>query len=234
MPDANPKAVVLLSGGLDSATVAAIALDRRFAVHALTVAYGQRHSAELEAARRVAAGLGVREHVFSTVDLRVFGNSALTDALEVPKSSDVTAIATGISITYVPARNTILLALALANAEAIGATEIFIGVNAVDYAGYPDCRPEFIAAFQNLANVATKMSVEGARLQIHAPLLSLSKAEIIREGTRLGVDFAWTHSCYDPSPTGLACGFCDSCLLRKKGFEDAGIADPAVYSAAPN
>ena len=234
MPDANPKAVVLLSGGLDSATVAAIALDRGFTVHALTVAYGQRHSAELEAARRVATGLGVGEHVFSTVDLRVFGNSALTDALEVPKSSDVTAIATGIPITYVPARNTILLALALANAEAIGATEIFIGVNAVDYAGYPDCRPEFIAAFQNLANVATKMSVEGARLQIHAPLLSLSKAEIIREGTRLGVDFAWTHSCYDPSPTGLACGFCDSCLLRKKGFEDAGIADPAVYSAAPN
>lgn len=226
------KAVVLLSGGLDSATTAAIARDRGFALFALTFRYGQRHEIETGAASRVAEAIGVARHVFQTMDLRAFGGSALTDAMEVPKSSSAAEIEPGIPVTYVPARNTIFLAFALGYAEAIGARDIFIGVNAVDYSGYPDCRPEFIDMFERLAVVATKAGVEGARFRIHAPLIELSKAEIIREGTRLGVDFSLTHSCYDPSPAGLACGACDSCLLRKQGFEQAGISDPIRYATA--
>lgn len=226
------KAVVLLSGGLDSATTAAIARDRGFALFALTFRYGQRHEIETGAASRVAEAIGVARHVFQTMDLRAFGGSALTDAMEVPKSSSAAEIEPGIPVTYVPARNTIFLAFALGYAEAIGARDIFIGVNAVDYSGYPDCRPEFIEMFERLACVATKAGVEGTRFQIHAPLIELSKADIIREGTRLTVDFSLTHSCYDPSPAGLACGACDSCLLRKQGFEQAGISDPIRYATA--
>ena len=223
------KAVVLLSGGLDSATTAAIARDRGFALFALTFRYGQRHEIETRAAARVAESVGVAGHVFQTIDLRAFGGSALTDVMEVPKSSSVAEIEPGIPITYVPARNTIFLAFALGYAEAIGACDIFIGVNAVDYSGYPDCRPEFIEMFERLAGVATKAGVEGTRFKIHAPLIELSKVDIIREGTRLAVNFSLTHSCYDPSPAGLACGACDSCLLRRHGFEQAGMRDPVQY-----
>ena len=221
------KAVVLLSGGLDSATTAAIARDRGFALFALTFRYGQRHEIETRAAARVAESVG--GHVLQTIDLRAFGGSALTDVMEVPKSSSVAEIEPGIPITYVPARNTIFLAFALGYAEAIGACDIFIGVNAVDYSGYPDCRPEFIEMFERLAGVATKAGVEGTRFKIHAPLIELSKVDIIREGTRLAVNFSLTHSCYDPSPAGLACGACDSCLLRRHGFEQAGMRDPVQY-----
>ena len=228
----SPPAIVLLSGGLDSATTAALAREQGFAVHALTVLYGQRHVIELEAAKCVARSLGVVEHRVESIDLRLFGGSALTDAIDVPKADTVTDIQPGIPVTYVPARNTILLALALAYAEVLGARDIFVGVNAVDYSGYPDCRPEFIEAFERLANVATKAAVEGGAITIHAPLITMSKEDIIREGTRCGVDYGLTHSCYDPAAGGIACGRCDSCLLRRKGFDDAGMADPIPY--APN
>ncbi len=226
-----PKAVVLLSGGLDSATVGAMARERGFSLHAITFSYGQRHEIETQAAAQVASALGVAAQVFQTIDLRAFGGSALTDAIDVPKPGDVTAILDGIPVTYVPARNTVFLAMALAYAEAIGSTDLFIGVNAVDYSGYPDCRPAFVEAFERLANLATKAGVEGAGIRIHAPLIAMSKAEIIKEGVRLGVDYGLTHSCYDPSEVGLACGRCDSCLLRRQGFEQAGLADPTRYLA---
>ncbi|MBU0719281.1 MAG: 7-cyano-7-deazaguanine synthase QueC [Planctomycetes bacterium] len=229
-PSKPPAAVILLSGGLDSATTAAMARAQGFALRALSFDYGQRHAIEMEAAARVAQAMHVVDHITQRVDLRAFGGSALTDAIDVPKSADGSTIAPGIPVTYVPARNTIFLALALAYAETIGATDIFIGVNAVDYSGYPDCRPEFIAAFQRLANLATKAGVEGAMFKIHTPLMAMSKAEIIREGARLGVDFGLTHSCYDPTAAGRACGSCDSCRLRKKGFIDAGVTDPTRYA----
>ena len=223
---------MLLSGGLDSATVAAMVKRDGFAIHALSFRYGQRHAVEMEAAGRVAESIGVLEHTYQTIDLRAFGGSALTDDLDVPKSASVEEIAAGIPVTYVPARNTIFLSLALGYAEVIGARDIFLGVNAVDYSGYPDCRPEFIAAFGALANLATKAAIEGALFTIHAPLISMNKAQIIRTGTDLGVDFSRTHSCYDPTPDGAACGQCDSCLLRRQGFQQAGIADPTRYARA--
>lgn len=229
MTDMQDKAVVLLSGGLDSACAAALAKERGFALHALTLAYGQRHSVETVAAQRVARSLGMVEHKVHTFDLRVFGGSALTDRIDVPKADSVEHILPGIPVTYVPARNTIFLSLALGFAEVIGAEDIFLGVNAVDYSGYPDCRPEFIAAFQAMARLATKAGVEGASITIHTPLIKLSKAQIIREGIRLNVDFSLTHSCYDPTTDGIACGACDSCLLRRKGFQDVGLADPVQY-----
>jgi 7-cyano-7-deazaguanine synthase len=219
--------VVLLSGGLDSATTLAIARAQGFAVHALTFRYGQRHRAELDSARAVAQFLGAVRHVVLDVDLRVFGGSALTDDLEVPKDRPIGA---GVPVTYVPARNTIFLAYALAFAEVSGADDIFIGVNAVDYSGYPDCRPEFIRAFETLANLATRSATEGGRrLTLHAPLIALTKGEIIARGRALGVDYALTSSCYDPDADGAACGRCDACRLRLKGFEEAGLADPALY-----
>lgn len=218
-----PKsAVVLLSGGLDSATCLAIARSAGFRTCCLSVQYGQRHSVELDAARRVAESLGAHEHIVLPVDLRAFGGSALTDDIDVPKDS----LDSGIPVTYVPARNTVMLSLALAYAETREASDIFIGVNAVDYSGYPDCRPEFIASFQNLARVATKAGVEGCELTIHAPLMDLTKAEIIRRGLALGVDYGLTHSCYDPIHE-RACGHCDSCLIRRKAFAELGMADPA-------
>jgi 7-cyano-7-deazaguanine synthase len=226
----GPKAVVLLSGGLDSATAAAIAREQGFALYALSVDYGQRHRFELEAARRVAQSLGVAGHAMPSVDLAQFGGSALTDAIDVPKDRPPEEMAHGIPVTYVPARNTVLLSLALAFAEVVEAADIFIGVNAVDYSGYPDCRPEYIAAFTAMANLATKASVEGRlKFTIHAPLLRLSKAQIIRRGMELGVDYGLTHSCYDPDPAGLSCGRCDACMLRRKGFADAGLEDPVKY-----
>ena len=227
----KPKAIVLLSGGMDSSTTAAIARQEGFTLHALTVDYGQRHRRELEAARRIAESLGVAEHIVLKVDLTVFGQSALTDRLVVPKDRPVGASPEDIPVTYVPARNTVLLSLALAYAEARRAWDIFLGANAIDYSGYPDCRPEFIAAFETLANLATKAGVEGTgRFRIRAPLLRLTKAEIIRRGIELGLDFALTHTCYDPTPDGRACGRCDACQLRKKGFAEAGIRDPIVYA----
>jgi len=226
----SPPAIVLLSGGLDSATTAALARQQGFAVFALTVVYGQRHAIELEAAKRVARALSAVEHRIESIDLRLFGGSALTDAIDVPKADTVAGIRPGIPVTYVPARNTILLALALAYAEVRGARDIFVGVNAVDYSGYPDCRPEFIEAFERLANVATRAGVEGAAITIHAPLIRMSKADIIREGVRCGVDYGLTHSCYDPMSGGVACGRCDSCLLRRQGFADAGLPDPIPYA----
>jgi len=220
-------AVILLSGGLDSTTTAAIARQQGFALYALSVDYGQRHRFELDAARRVAQALGVKRHVVLSVDLRQFGGSALTAAIDVPKDRNADDMAHGIPITYVPARNTVLLSLALAYAESIGAADIFLGVNAIDYSGYPDCRPEYIAAFTAMANLATKASVEGRqRCTIHAPLIRWTKAEIIRRGIELGVDYSLTHSCYDPDPSGVSCGHCDSCLLRRKGFAEAGVEDP--------
>ena len=221
-----PRAVVLLSGGLDSATAAAIGRSEGFDLYALTVAYGQRHGCEIESARAVARALGVVRHVELQVDLSAFGGSALTDAIEVPKDRDLEA--SDIPSTYVSARNTVFLALALAWAETLGAQDIYIGVNALDYSGYPDCRPEFVEAFERLAGLATKAGVEGARLQIHAPLMRMTKAEIIRRGLALGVDYGLTHSCYDPDASGRPCGHCDSCLLRAKGFAEAGVRDPAV------
>ncbi len=233
MPDAA-KAVILLSGGLDSATVLAEAKAAGFACHALTILYGQRHAVEREAARRVAASLGVARHVEQAIDLRAFGGSALTDdAMAVPKDRPDEAMAAGIPITYVPARNTVFLSLALAWAEAIGAFDLFVGVNCVDYSGYPDCRPEFLGAFEALANLATRAGVEGAgRFRVHAPLLHLDKRQIIARGRELGLDYGLTHSCYDPSPEGLACGRCDSCLIRLAGFAGLGLADPAPYAGA--
>ena len=226
----SKPAVILLSGGLDSATAGAIAREQGFELYALSVDYGQRHRFELEAARRVAQSLGVRRHLVLAADLRKVGGSALTAAIDVPKGRDAAEMQHGIPVTYVPARNTILLALALGYAEVVGAADIFIGVNAIDYSGYPDCRPEFIAAFERLANVATKAGVEGQlEFKVHTPLVDLTKAEIIRRGTALGVDYGLTHSCYDPDAAGRSCGRCDSCLLRLKGFAEAGLADPLEY-----
>jgi 7-cyano-7-deazaguanine synthase len=233
MSVANKPAVVLLSGGLDSATALAVARRDGFACHALTVAYGQRHAAELEAAARVARALGAIDHRVTHLDLRLFGGSALTADLAVPKDRPPDAISTGIPVTYVPARNTVFLALALAWAEVLGSFDIFIGVNILDYSGYPDCRPEFVAAFERLANLATKAGVEGrGRFRVHAPLVRMSKADIIRLGVSLGVDYGLTHSCYDPAPDGAACGRCDSCQLRRDGFRAAGAPDPTRYAAA--
>jgi 7-cyano-7-deazaguanine synthase len=223
---ARPRAIVLLSGGLDSATAAAIARSDGFDVFALTIAYGQRHRVEIEAARAVARALGAARHVELQVDLSAFGGSALTDRIEVPKDRDLGAA--GIPSTYVPGRNTVFLSLAMAWAEAAGAQDIYIGVNALDYSGYPDCRPEFIAAFERLGALATKAGVEGAALRIHAPLMRMTKAEIIRRGIALHVDYALTHSCYDPDAAGTPCGHCDSCRLRAKGFAEAGVGDPAL------
>jgi 7-cyano-7-deazaguanine synthase len=225
------NAVVLLSGGMDSATTAAIARAEGFLVHALSFRYGQRHVVELEAARQVALALGVTRHVVLDIDLRAFGGSALTDALAVPKDRPLEAMGAGVPTTYVPARNTIFLAFALAFAETLSATDIFIGANAVDYSGYPDCRPEFLAAFQHVARLGTRMGSEGAPLTIQAPLIDLSKADIVRRGRALGVDFGLTRTCYDPAPDGAACGHCDACLLRLKGFREAGLEDPAPYAA---
>lgn len=231
MPQATPKAVVLLSGGLDSATALAVAKHKGFAAHALTFRYGQRHMVEIAAAKRVAAALGVATHVVADVDLRVFGGSALTGDLSVPKDRTPDAMGSGIPPTYVPARNTIFLSFALAWAEVLGTGDLFIGVNALDYSGYPDCRPEYIAAYERMANLATKAAVEGRqRVAIHTPLIRLSKAEIICLGTELGVDYALTSSCYDPAPAGEACGRCDACLLRLKGFREAGLTDPIAYA----
>ena len=224
------KGVVLLSGGLDSTTVLAIARARGFSCHALSFDYGQRHRTELDAARRVAAALGAASHVVTRIDLRAFGGSALTsDAIDVPKDRSAWDVSHAIPVTYVPARNTIFLSFALALAEVLGSTDIFIGVNALDYSGYPDCRPEYVAAFEKMANLATRAGVEGTtRLAIHAPLIAMTKGEIVREGLALGVDYSLTVSCYDHRPEG-ACGHCDSCLLRKKGFADAGTVDPVPY-----
>ncbi|TYT23077.1 7-cyano-7-deazaguanine synthase QueC [Luteimonas viscosa] len=218
------KAVVLVSGGMDSAVVLAIAREQGLALHALSVSYGQRHTSELDAARRVAQALGAVEHKTVTVDLRAFGGSALTDDIEVPDAGGP-----GIPVTYVPARNTIMLSLALGWAEVLGANDLFCGVNAVDYSGYPDCRPEFIDAFERLANLATKAGVEGAGIRVHAPLLRMGKADIVREGQRLGVDFAQTVSCYRADGDGRACGHCDACRLRAEGFAAAGVVDPTRY-----
>ena len=223
-------AVVLLSGGLDSTTVLAIAKHQGFEIHALSFSYGQRHHWELEAARRVAEAIGATSHKTVNLDLRAFGGSALTSEIEVPKGRSVTEMSHGIPITYVPARNTIFLSFALAWAEVLGASDVFIGVNALDYSGYPDCRPEFVRAFEAMANLATKAGVEGyQKLVIHAPLINLTKAEIIRRGIELGVDYSLTSSCYDPAPSGEPCGQCDSCLLRQKGFRENGIEDPLSY-----
>ena len=236
MMGTNQKAaVVLLSGGLDSATVLAMAKSQGYEVFALSFSYGQRHSWELEAAKRVAQSQGVRDHKIATIDLRVFGGSALTDNIDVPKGRTVDEMSHGIPITYVPARNTIFLSFALAWAEVLGSSDIFIGVNVLDYSGYPDCRPEYIEAFERMANLATKAGVEDRQeLKIHTPLITLSKAEIIRLGIELGVDYSVTSSCYDPAPNGQPCGRCDSCLLRLKGFRDNGIDDPLQYQVVEN
>ena len=230
------NAVVLVSGGMDSAVVVAIAREQGFAVHALSVRYGQRHTSELDAAERVAQGLGAVAHKTVNVDLRSIGGSALTDeAISVPTDTDGHEVGQGapkdaIPVTYVPARNTIMLSVALGWAEVLGASDIFCGVNAVDYSGYPDCRPEFIEAFEKLANLATKAGVEGAGIRVHAPLQFMSKADIVREGVRLGVDFAQTVSCYQADDEGRACGHCDACRLRAQGFTDAGVPDPTHYA----
>ena len=224
------RAVVLLSGGLDSATVLALARAEDYETYALSFRYGQRHDREVEAAEKVAHSLGASEHRIAEIDLRVFAGSALTAEIEVPKNRAAVELTGSIPVTYVPARNTIFLSYALAWAEVLGATDIFIGANAVDYSGYPDCRPEFIGTFEQLANLATRAGIEGARFRIHAPLLALSKAEIIQRGVSLGVNYALTHSCYDPPADGLACGRCDSCQLRLKGFREAGLNDPIAYA----
>jgi len=226
-------AVVLLSGGLDSATTLAIARAQGYEIYALSFDYGQRHQRELEAAKKIAKSLGTREHRIVKIDNQIFGGSALTGDIDVPKSRSENEIGSGIPATYVPARNTIFLAHALAWAETIPAGHIFIGANAIDYSGYPDCRPEFIALFETLANIGTKTGTEGARIQIHAPLIKMSKAEIVRKAVELDVDLSLTHSCYDPLPNGRACGKCDSCLLRQKGFREAGVTDPIKYAAKP-
>lgn len=225
------KCVLLFSGGLDSTTLLALVAHNGWRAHALTVRYGQRHANETDAARTLAAKYGVASHVVVDVDLRAFGGSALTSDAEVPKGRSDTEIANGIPVTYVPARNTVFLSLALALAETIGASDLFIGVNAIDYSGYPDCRPEYIRAFESMANLGTRAGVEGAKFRVHTPLLEKSKRQIVELGAKLGVDFSQTWSCYDPSPDGGACGACDACLLRKKGFAEAGIADPTRYVA---
>ena len=224
------RAVVLLSGGLDSTTTLAIARAQNFESYALSFDYGQRHKIELTAAARIAKVLGARDHRVAKIDSHIFAGSALTDNVDVPKSRPEAAIASGIPITYVPARNIIFLSYALAWAETLEATNIFIGANAVDYSGYPDCRPEFITEFEKLANLGTQVGIEGARFRIHAPLIDLSKAEIIRKAVELGVDLSLTHSCYDPHPDGRACGQCDSCQLRSRGFSEAGVVDPIRYA----
>ena len=240
---ASTPALILLSGGLDSATVLAIAQERGFICHAISFRYGQRHAVELQAAKRVCAALGARSHRIVDVDLRPFGGSALTDdTIAVPRGRSATAMGTGIPVTYVPARNTVFLSFALALAEVEGARDIFVGVNAVDYSGYPDCRAEYLAAFETMANLATRIGVEAAaagnvegRIKLHAPLVALSKAQIIQAGTRLHVDYGLTWSCYDPQGAApydpRACGGCDSCLIRKQGFVDAGVADPTLYAS---
>jgi 7-cyano-7-deazaguanine synthase len=228
-----PKAIVLLSGGIDSTTALAVAKRDGYHPFAISFRYGQRHETELAAAARVAAALKVEQHLIVDVALGLIGGSALTDAIEVPKHEDVAQLGSEIPITYVPARNTVFLSLALAWCEVIGSVDIFVGVNAVDYSGYPDCRPEYIAAFETMANLATKAAVEGRQhVRIHAPLMHLTKAEIVTLGTSLGVDYALTHSCYDPDPAGRACGQCDSCLLRRDGFRQAGLEDPTSYQDA--
>jgi len=230
--DASGKAaVVLLSGGLDSATALAVSRSEGYAAYAMSFRYGQRHAVELESARRVARALGAKEHRIVDIDLGAIGGSALTADIEVPKDRSAEEMTAGIPLTYVPARNTIFLSFALAWAEVLGAADIFIGVNALDYSGYPDCRPEYIAAFERMANLAIKAAVEGdMRIRVHTPLIAMTKAEIIRTGLRLGVDYSLTHSCYDPGPDGTSCGRCDSCLLRLKGFAEAGAADPVKYA----
>ncbi|MBZ0273523.1 7-cyano-7-deazaguanine synthase QueC [bacterium] len=230
MEEVDKRAVVLLSGGLDSATCGAIARAEGYDINALTFRYGQRHAFEIDAARVVARMLDAKRHVIADIDLRAFGGSALTGDIEVPKDRDAAEMADGIPVTYVPARNTIFLAYALAFAETSGAREIFIGVNHIDYSGYPDCRPEFIRAFERAANLGTRAGVEGDRFAIRTPLIELGKADIIRKGLSLGVDFSLTHSCYDPAADGAACGRCDACVLRRRGFEEAGVADPTRYA----
>jgi 7-cyano-7-deazaguanine synthase len=225
------NAVVLLSGGLDSTTTLAIARSEGFNCFALSFDYGQRHQVELEASRRVAKALGVKEHRVTRLDPELFRGSALTDDVAVPKHRTEEQISQDIPVTYVPCRNLIFLSFAAAWAEVIPATDIFLGINALDYSGYPDCRPEFISAFENLVNLGTKAGQQGARFKIHAPLVSMTKAEIVRKAVDLGVDLSLTHSCYDPSPDGVACGECDACLLRQKGFKEAGHRDPIAYAA---
>jgi len=233
-PHSHPRAVVLLSGGLDSTTTLAVARAEGYEVYALTVEYGQRHALELEAAGRIAEAFGVAEHSVLPVDLARFGGSALTTPAPIPKDRPAEALGHRVPVTYVPARNTVFLALALAWAETLGTGDIFIGVNAVDYSGYPDCRPEYVEAFERMANLATKAATEGAvRVSIHTPLIGLSKTEIILRGLELGVDYALTVSCYDPLPTGEACGRCDACRLRRKGFAEAGVPDPVRYHTGP-
>jgi 7-cyano-7-deazaguanine synthase len=230
MADGNPKAVVLLSGGMDSSTVLALAQHQGFACHAMSFRYGQRHAVELAAARRVAERAGVAAQVVVDIDLRAFGGSALTSDLPVPKNRPAEDMSRGIPITYVPARNTIFLSFALAWAETLGCGDIFLGVNAIDYSGYPDCRPEYIAAYQKMANLATKGAVEGRLpVRIHTPLIHWTKAQIVAKGLELGVDYGLTVSCYDPTPDGLACGACDACQLRLRGFAENGVKDPAPY-----
>ena len=227
----QPPAVVLVSGGLDSATALAVAQDRGFDCHALSFDYGQRHAIELEAARRVCNAAGVAAHVVVPLDVRAFGGSSLVGDGEVPKGRDESQVAVGIPSTYVPARNTVFLSVALGWAETLGAFDLFAGLNAVDYSGYPDCRPAFVEAFERLANLATKAGVEGAgRYRVHAPLIELTKPAVIRLGAGLGVDYSLTHSCYDPDADGRACGGCDSCVLRRRGFEEAGVPDPTRYT----
>jgi 7-cyano-7-deazaguanine synthase len=223
-------AIVLLSGGLDSATTLAIARSQDYETYALSFDYGQRHRIELDAAKKIAKSLSAKKHLILKIDNQIFADSALTDDVDVPKSRSEKEIGTGIPVTYVPARNTIFLAHALAWAETTPAGHIFIGANAIDYSGYPDCRPEFIALFETLANIGTKAGAEGARLQIHAPIIKMSKADIVRKAVELDVDLSLTHSCYDPLPDGRACGQCDSCQLRQKGFREAGVKDPIRYA----
>lgn len=231
MDNKSKKAVVLTSGGLDSTTVLAMAKHDGFKVYSLSFSYGQRHSHELRAAKKIAAALSVEKHMVVNIDLNKIGGSALTDDIAVPKDRDADHMPDDIPITYVPARNTIFLSYGLAWAEVLGATDIFIGVNAVDYSGYPDCRPEYISAFERMANLATRAGVQGETVvKIQTPLMEMTKAQIILTGTRLGIDYGMTHSCYDPTDDGLACGCCDSCVLRKKGFEEAEVKDPTAYA----
>lgn len=230
----SPRAVCLLSGGLDSTTCLAIARQQGFASYCLSFDYGQRHAVEIQAAGRIALHLGAEEHRTVTFDLRLFGSSALTASIDVPKHRAASEISPGIPVTYVPARNTIFLSFALAYAEVVQAADIFIGVNAIDYSGYPDCRPEFIRAFENMANLATKAGVENlTKIAIHTPLIAMTKADIVRHAIALGIDLSLTHSCYDPDPYGRPCGHCDSCLLRRKGFEEAGVVDPLLQPPTP-
>lgn len=228
----EPRAVLLLSGGMDSATTGALARAEGFSLYALSFRYGQRHALELDAARQVAAMLGVVRHAILDIDLAAFGGSALTAEIAVPKDRDAAQMSSAIPVTYVPARNTIFLSLALAWAETLGAADLFIGANAVDYSGYPDCRPEFLRAFEAMARLGTAMGVAGRPITVHAPLLAMTKADIVRRGLALGIDFGVTRTCYDPAPGGEACGHCDACLLRLKGFAEAGVADPAPYRRA--